>query len=107
MLLSRDEGTATWSSKALIHGRYVLDMRLPVKDDGEGKMVQALGDITFMILEVSEVSGRNIRYSGHQLRFGIRQWEKLVESGFDFSAIGYEMLTNSPVAGLDVVFDAA
>jgi len=107
MFLSRTKDTATWSTKALLYGRHVLDIRVPVKDDGNGKMIQASGPVEFHIVEVSEVSGRSIRYEPNQLHFGIKEWEQLMNANFDFSAIGYTIEKRKPVPDLQNVFYGA
>ena len=83
-----------------LYERYELTMQLPVQFDSERRKVIGYGEPKFYLMEAASQKGRETSYdpSGER-RFGSAEWRTLVEHRGDFSAIGYGMHTNQPVAG--------
>lgn len=88
-----------------LHGRYEFGMQLPVFFDPERSKVLSYGEPQFWIWEVatvtrgpSGIAGSSFNPAGER-HFGSAEWRTIVEHGGDFSAIGYAMRTNQPVAG--------
>jgi len=88
-----------------LHERYELLMQLPVRFDSSNRSVIGYGEPQFYLREVERVQlqkGRTGLTSYNPIaerKFGSAEWKKTVESGGDFGAIGYRMITNQPVAG--------
>jgi hypothetical protein len=83
-----------------LHERYEFTMQLPVRFDPEGHVVVGYGEPKFYLVEVASQKGRETSYNPAGARhFGSADWRKIVESGGDFLAIGYTMITNQPAAG--------
>jgi hypothetical protein len=83
-----------------LHQRYELTMQLPVRFDPEGRTVVGYGDPKFYLVEAASQKGRETWYNHEGARhFGSDEWRKVVESGGDFSAVGYTMVTDRPVPG--------
>jgi hypothetical protein len=85
--------------------RYELTMQLPVVFDSSRSKVIDYGEPRFTLLEAavvkrnkSGIAETTLNPAGERC-FGPTEWQKIVEAGGDFSAIGYAMLTNSPVPG--------
>ena len=88
----------------LLYERYELTMQLSVRYNASGNRVVGYGEPHLYLLEVSGVQGRTISYnSTNERKFGAREWQAIVGSGGDFSAIGYPMIQNQPVAKLKKV----
>ena len=86
-----------------LHERYELTMQLPVRFDPKGHTVVGYGEPRFYLVEAASQKGRATSYNPAGGRdFGPADWQKIVESGGDFAAIGYTMITNQPVAGFRV-----
>ena len=65
-------------------------MQLSVRYNASGIRVLGYGEPHLYLLEVSGVQGRTISYnSTNEHKFGAREWQAIVGSGGDFSAIGY------------------
>lgn len=106
-LLYRGSNSATWNAKALLHDRYVLNLRVPVKEGDNGIMVQAPGELEIWVREIEKVTSTNIKYTPHQRKITEEDWSVLVQSGMDFSKIGYEMIVDQPVLNLRIAFPEA
>jgi hypothetical protein len=88
-----------------LHERYEFRMQLPVRFDSERRNVIGYGEPQFSIWEVatvtrgpSGIAQESFNPTGER-HFRLAEWRTLVERGGDFSAIGYAMRTNQPVAG--------
>jgi len=94
-------GKPAWNAKVSLYDRYVVTLRIPITLSEDRKSVIDYGTPEFRVVEVTEVTkSGSIRYSEHQISFGLDEWEFLRKAGFDFSRIGYEMIKDSPVSGL-------
>jgi hypothetical protein len=88
-----------------LHERYEFRMQLPVHFDPERRSVVGYGEPKFVIWEAASVTrgptgvAATTLNSAGERHFGPTQWRRLVEHGGDFTAIGYTMVTNQPVAG--------
>jgi len=83
-----------------LHERYELGMQLPVRFDSEGLEVIGYGEPKFHLWEATNVVKRQTsRDPAGGRTFGSAEWRTLVAHGGDFSAIGYIMRTNQPIAG--------
>ncbi len=88
-----------------LHERYELTLQLPVHFDPERRKVIGYGEPHFLISEVQSVSTNTSGIAettynpDGERHFGSNEWHTLVERHGDFSAIGYALRTNQPVAG--------
>jgi hypothetical protein len=88
-----------------LHERYEFRMQLPVHFDPEHRNVIGYGEPKFMIWEAASVTrgpsggAQTTLNPAGERHFGSPEWRTLVEHGGDFTAIGYTMTTNRPVAG--------
>ena len=110
-------GASTFNLEVLLFDRYELTMKVSVTFKEGQRKIQSFGDPEFLLLEVSKVE--KIRKVGvrpdgspavaeqlslssnRQQRFGTAEWKKIVESGGDFSVIGFPLITNSPAPGFE------
>jgi hypothetical protein len=91
-----------WSAQALLFGRYVVVLQMPLRLNGSRTTVTGSGDARFWVREIQEVSEDGaILYTPHQMDFGVKDWRKIIQSGGDFSVIGYSMIKKQPVRGLE------
>lgn len=92
-----------------LYQRYELTMQLPVSFDVSGTRVVGFGNPSFYLTEVKSVeqtaSGTlAVSYDpSGALRFGPKEWEKLVEHGGNFAAIGYQMVVDRPIANFEAL----
>ena len=88
-----------------LHERYELTMQLPVRFDALSRSVSGYGEPHFYLWEVASVNRNKsgiaeTRFNpAGERRFGSAEWNKIVESGGNFSAIGYTIISNQPVPG--------
>jgi len=83
-----------------LYERYKLTMQLPVRFDSERRKVIGYGEPKFYLVEAVSQKGRETSHNpAGERRFGSAEWRMLVAHGGDFSAIGYLMRTNQPIAG--------
>lgn len=83
-----------------LYERYELTMQLPIQFGSERSEVIGYGEPKFYLVEVASQKGRETSYNpSGERRFGAAEWRTLVEHRGDFSAIGYTMITNQPIAG--------
>ncbi len=90
----------TFQAEVGLYGRYVLDAELPILVDNRlvvvsasepRLMIRMVKQIITHLNQLKQVSFANC------LCFGHRQWLSLVEAHGDFSAIGYNMVTDAPL----------
>jgi hypothetical protein len=85
--------------------RYEFTMQLPVVFDSSRSKVIDYGEPRFTLWEAASVKRNKSGIAETTLnpagerRFGPTEWQKIVEAGGDFGAIGYTMHTNRPVPG--------
>jgi hypothetical protein len=89
----------------VLHGRYELTMQLPVDFDDAGRTVVGYGEPQFYLLEITQFERlpggpSHISY-GRNLVFGSEEWEKVISANGDFRVIGWTLVTNEPVPGID------
>ena len=103
-------GEPTWNAEVGLHGRYVLTMSVPVTLSTFGRS-RVIGHRApaFVLAEVEAVGqladGRTeIRYAGHQLRFGPAEWQRVVAARGDWGVLGFAVRTDAPVPGFDTVW---
>jgi hypothetical protein len=81
-----------------------LVMALPVRFDEKRTKVVAWGEPSFYFLEYSRVtpykSYHDAEASEPRWRFGKEEWEKLYQSGGDFSSIGIQLIREPWGSGL-------
>jgi hypothetical protein len=88
-----------------LYDRYEFRMQLPVRFDSERPSVVGYGEPRFVIWEAASVTrgpsgiAETAPKSDGERHFGSAEWRTLAAHGGDFSAIGYVMHTNQPVAG--------
>lgn len=87
--------------------RYEFTMQLPVVFDASRSKVIGYGEPRFTLMEAASVKRNKSGIAETTLnpagerRFGSSEWQKIVNAGGDFAAIGYTMLTNRPVPGFN------
>lgn len=96
-------GPSSFNIQTLLYGRYELHMRVPVTFDAGRRKVKTFGQPEFLFMAISSITNaRNgnlyISYDTENThRFGPGEWDRVVESGANFAAIGYTVVSNSPV----------
>lgn len=90
-----------------LYGRYEISMSVDVEIDHDTRQVRRYGEPSFMLLEVSEVEqlsdGRySVSYNVSSERsFDKNEWQRLVESGGDFSLLGLDLIMDQPIEGFE------
>lgn len=100
---SATHGQPTWNSEVLLHSRYVLTMQFEIDIDRFKSKIRARQEPSFYLVEVGSITSRprvEINYTPNQIRFGLPEWQQLVESGGDLSVLRIHVVTDSPVPGL-------
>jgi hypothetical protein len=90
--------TSEWNAVAFFGGRYQLTMQVPVDIESRTKG-HATGEPRFYLNEVSAVdisSGRVMASFSRSITFGPAEWNRVLESGGDFSTIGFIVKTGPP-----------
>ena len=104
----RGLGRATTSTSFCMRTLRVRDAIAGVFQAGGVRQLWGMAHPAFYLWEVSKASRcaayPTIRTRGRE--FGSAERRKIVASGGDFAAIGYEMVKDQPVAGLDGSADA-
>ena len=97
--------TVDFMSLAYVAQRYQLDMWVRIRINRRtGQYIEMVEEPTFRLLEITNVSddGGGTSYGGlGQKLFGSAEWQKVVDAGGDFSAIGLTLNQNNPVAGFE------
>jgi hypothetical protein len=99
-----EAGTTTWRSRTGLYGRYILDMSVEVELDDSRSNVTAFGEPHFSLVEIRNINSgpegsAEIFYTDCQLRFGPKEWEKVVKTRGDLSVLGLEVVKDHPVPG--------
>jgi hypothetical protein len=88
-----------------LYERYEFTMQLPAVFDSSRSKVIDYGEPRFTLWEAatvkqnkSGIAETTLNPTGER-RFGSVEWRKIVETGGDFGAIGYTLITNKPVQG--------
>jgi hypothetical protein len=96
-----DKNIGIWNTVVYLYGRYEMDYQVDVIVDYKNNRVSKMEGIPqFRLMEVAPnhpVVGTFT--SGHTIFE--KDWEKVVAAKGDFSVIGINLITNSPVAGFD------
>jgi hypothetical protein len=96
-------GPSSFNMQTLLYGRYELYMKVPVTFGAHRRKVKTFGQPEFLLNAISNITNTDngnlyISYdAGNNHRFGSSEWKRVVESGGEFSAIGYTVVTNSPL----------
>ena len=90
-----------WGTQAYLYGRYDLGLVQPViLSKNGGEVVRTKGSAKLSIFEISRIYGDPVApstdYSDFQPIVEGKDLERLVESGWDFSAIGLELKKEQP-----------
>jgi hypothetical protein len=101
---SGKKGDPIWNSTAGIHGRYILKMKFKIKFDDSRTKPEIISPPEFYLMEVKSIKKeRNGKvyapYTPELIKFNEKQWKEIVKAKGDFSVIGYEMNTKSPIKG--------
>jgi hypothetical protein len=96
------------SLDALLHERYVLNLRLPVHYAVGGTRIDRYGDPAFFLVEVDRVTDRGgylgeTRYGDTQVHFGAAEWKKLLAAKGDFGVLGHPLEKSRPVPDFHLV----
>ena len=98
---SGNKGQPTWNSRIGLHGRYVLTARFHVRFDSNRIHPTRSGEVRFHLTELADIREHGNGYTSRQIRFGMPEWERLLESDGDFEVVGYPMITNEPLEGFE------
>ena len=98
------KGDPTWNSRVGLHGRYVLTVKFPIVFDVSRTHPVMQGEPIFYLRELADIQENGFGYTDHQLEFGLREWNLLIESSGDFEAIGYKMTKDQPLDGFAYVW---
>jgi hypothetical protein len=98
----RKNHTADWSSKAIVHERYKLELYVPVKVDlVTGRITGTDGPALILLNQVSKVeiypSGGASAKFDTEWRLSGEQWSALVESKGDWASVGIPVRSNAPI----------
>jgi len=90
-----------WNTEMFIYGRYIFTYQVDVVVDYQNNRIEKiLTNAQFAMREITNVTdyGDNIgaRF-GSDDKFGEKKWNMVVASKGDFSVIGINLKTNSPV----------
>lgn len=101
------------SVNTTLHDRYQFNLRVPVRYSEDSKKIISYGEPMCHILEVASVTPRDDGAGGNELHgtsggdlqehFGLKEWNSLVESKGDFSALGFKLKVANPVPNFDLV----
>jgi hypothetical protein len=96
-------GDPEWNSKVGLYERYILTMQFKIELDDKRTKIIRFEEPRFHLVEIESVSRQSngtygIKYGTQQVRFGIAEWQKLVENNGDFSAIGVTLEKDKPVS---------
>ena len=96
------------SLDAMLHDRYVLNLRLPVDYSADGRAIVKYGDPQLSLMEitgVTELAGRlhETTYGSLQLYFGAFEWAKVVAAKGDLSVLGQPLEKGKPVKDFALV----
>ena len=102
-------GPSQFCMKGCMYDRYQFTMVVPVTFDDKRRKIKTFGEPEFLLQEVTSVvpnppgeGGVSVSWNTDcQRRFGSSDWQRIVNAGGDFSAIGYKCVTNSPVPSFD------
>ncbi len=90
-----------------LYERYELTMQMPAVFDSSRSKVIGYKKPRFTLWEAASVKRNKSGFAETTLnpagggQFGPEEWKRIVESGGDFGAIGYAMITNQPVPGFE------
>ena len=104
--LTGTHGTPTWNSVAGLYGRYELTMQVPVRLNAMRNGVASYGQPVFALAEVRSVTpgaagALDVTHGGVDATFGPAEWQKVVDRGGDFGALGLSLQMNQPVPGFN------
>jgi hypothetical protein len=96
----------TWDSVAYFAGRYILELQVPISIDYQKcRLIGVMGELFVQINEVVKVDLSSSGIAGAteqgQWRLNEGQWDRLVSTHGDWSAVNVPILTNAPVKGFD------
>ena len=101
------------SVNATLHGRYQFNLRVPVRYSEDSAKIMGYGEPRCHLLEIDSVTPRDDGAGGTELQgtsggdlqkhFGLKDWNKLVESKGDFSTLGFRLEVDKPVLNFDLV----
>lgn len=99
-------GPTILNSSTALYNRYELTLRVRVSLDKTRTKVIGYSKPEFHLLELGDISfrpdGTTYISSGDlQKRFGPKEWNKLYESGGDFSVVDIELLKDKPVPNFE------
>ena len=98
-----------WNTEVYFEGRYRLTMQVDVKTNKDfSKIVGVIGEPKFYLGEITKVdlnadgtvSGGD-GGAGQRATFGLKEWNKIVQSNGDFSIVGVHIKKGQPVPNFD------
>ena len=104
----RTHSAWTFDAKIGFYGRYILNADLPIIVDGRFEVV-GTSNVRLSVHTLREIHRRgdtlHMSYEPNcQFSFGLQDWKKLVAARGDFSAIGYDMVTDAPLADFATLY---
>lgn len=112
--ITKSYGRPAFYSEVGLHGRYSLQMKVPVQVGTDGVTVVSYDKPEFYLHEVESIEalgdGRiqinSAKDSARHLRFGPNEWERVVTAKGDCSVLGYSMVTNQPLPRFDETWNS-
>lgn len=95
-----------WNSEAYFGGRYVITLQVPVAIDYEDETLRVTGEPSFFLTEISTVAVDGSGTYGDSLDFGKAEFDKLIESGWDYAAIKF-VINPTPVPRFELAMAMA
>jgi hypothetical protein len=109
--LDRTNTTPKFILEGIAYGRYLVTMVIPLQVEHPSLRVTSFGTPSFILKEFKSFDwngGNGTRMSfisETNRRFGITEWERLVQSGGDFTVLGVTPVINSPLPDIDHYLD--
>ena len=103
-----------WNTEVYFAGRYRLTMQVEVKVDRDfSRVVEVIGEPAFYLSEIAQVElnangtfSAGTDGSGQQAVFGMKEWNKIVQSKGDFSLVGVHIKKGQPVPNFEKFVEA-
>ena len=103
-----------WNTEVYFAGRYRLTMQVDVKvNSSSSKNLDVIGEPTFCLGEITRVEvapNGSVRVFSDQpcqhAKFGVKEWNKVVQAKGDFSVVGVAIKKDQPVPNFEQFVEA-
>jgi hypothetical protein len=98
--------TNTWNSEVYFGGRYCLTMQVEIEIDySNSRVTNIVGEPQFWLKVYESFSrvpnGNMSARTAQDIKFGRKEWQKVLESKGDFSAVGVERQKGTGLTGFE------